>query len=163
MKIFYSIILLFIGLNSFAQDNQQHLAPYLQVKIIPPFKIYDYDSTAFSKSDLKKGPILMVYFSPDCGHCQMETDSLISKINVLKKLQIVMITGRHHEDMKAFIDKYKLLNFKNIKVGNDRTGFIQTFYKIEFTPFSAVYDKKGNLLEVFEKGIDYAKLKTLIK
>lgn len=163
MKYLFTLLLLSICFSSISQNTEQNKAPYLQVKIVPPFKIYNYDSTLLSKTDLKKGPVLILYFSPDCGHCQMETDSLISKIESLKKLQIVMITGRYHDDMKAFIDKYKLLEFKNIKVGNDRTGFVQSFYQIEFTPFSALYDKKGKLLEVFEKGIDYAKLKKLIK
>jgi thiol-disulfide isomerase/thioredoxin len=162
MKYFFSILFLSLCLNTFSQNPENNKAPYLQVQIIPPFKIYDYDSTLYSKSDLKKGTVLIVYFSPDCGHCQMETDSIISKINDLKKLQIIMITGRYHEDMKAFIDKYKLLQFKNIKVGNERTGFLQSFYQIEFTPFSALYSKKGKLLTVFEKGIDYEKLKNLI-
>lgn len=163
MKYLFTLLLLSICFSSISQNTEQNKAPYLQVKIVPPFKIYNYDSTLLSKTDLKKGPVLILYFSPDCGHCQMETDSLISKIESLKKLQIVMITGRYHDDMKAFIDKYKLLEFKNIKVGNDRTGFVQSFYQIEFTPFSALYDKKGKLLEVFEKGIDYTKLKKLIK
>lgn len=163
MKYLFTLLLLSIYFSSISQNTEQNKAPYLQVKIVPPFKIYNYDSTLFSKTDLKKGPVLILYFSPDCGHCQMETDSLISKIESLKKLQIVMITGRYHDDMKAFIDKYKLLEFKNIKVGNDRTGFVQSFYQIEFTPFSALYDKKGKLLEVFEKGIDYTKLKKIIK
>lgn len=163
MKFFFSTIFLLLHYGSFSQNNEQNKAPYLQVKIVPPFKVYDYDSTLFRKSDIKKGPLLILYFSPDCGHCQMETDSIISKIESLKKLQIVMITGRYHNDMKGFIDKYNLLKYKNITVGNDRTSFVQSFYQIEFTPFSALYDKKGNLLEVFEKGIDYIKLKKLIK
>jgi thiol-disulfide isomerase/thioredoxin len=141
------------------------LPPYQQIPIIPPFKIQMMDSTSwFSKANLSnKKPTLIIYFSPDCGHCQLETEELISNIKALEKLQIVMTTSRPFEDVKNFYDYYKLSRFPTIKYGVDPTRFVVNFYKVATTPFSAYYDKKGNLVKVYEKGIDWKELLSMTK
>ncbi len=138
-------------------QNKDTLPLYKQFPIVPPFKIQLMDSTTwFSKSDLSpKKYTLVIYFSPDCGHCQMETEEMISNMKSLSNVQIVMTTTRPFEDVKNFYNYYKLNRFSNVKYGVDPTRFVANFYKVEFTPFSALYDKKGNLITVYEKGINW--------
>ncbi len=147
----------------FSQSSDS-LPPYKQVPIIPPFKILLADSSWFSKADLsKKKSTWIIYFSPDCGHCQLETEEIISNINKLKNLQIVMITSRPLEDLKNFYTHYNLSRFPSIKAGVDPSRFITTFYRVETTPFSAVYNKKGNLINAYSKGANIPELLSMLK
>jgi thiol-disulfide isomerase/thioredoxin len=150
---------------SFAVNAQTDtLPPYKQVPIIPPFTVLLADSTKFSKADLStKKPVLVMYFSPDCGHCQTETEQIISRNNELKNLQIVMITSRPFEDMKNFVQHYQLQRFSNIKVGYDKSYFLVSFYQLSSTPFSALYSKKDKLITAWEKSIDFDALLKAIK
>lgn len=165
--VFLSVI--FISFSVHAQSNtaaarQDTLAPYQKTPYIPAFKIQMPDSSWFSKSDLQpKRPTLILYFSPDCGHCQLETEDLLSKIKEFSNLQIVMITSRPFEDMVNFASHYKINRFPAIKIGSDPARFVTRFYDVKFTPFSALYDKKGLLMKVYEKEIDMEEMISLVK
>jgi len=150
MKQFLLIcILMVINSKSFSQTDS--LAPYQQFPFIPPFKIQLSDSSWFSKYALSdKKPTWVIYFSPDCGHCQQITEEIISNIRSLKQIQIVMIASRPFEDVKNFNDHFMIKRFSNIKVGVDPTRMISNFYKVQHTPFSALYDKKGDLIKAFK-------------
>ena len=166
------IILLLSVLISFCSKAQtgaairreDTLAPYQKTPYIPSFKIQMPDSVWFSKTNLQKSkPTLILYFSPDCGHCQLETEELLSKMKELNNLQIVMITSRPFADMANFADHYKIKRFPAIKIGTDPARFVTTFYDVKFTPFSAFYDKNGKLVKVYESGIDMEELVALVK
>jgi thiol-disulfide isomerase/thioredoxin len=163
MKFWIQLLLvLIIATKVTAQTDT--IPTYLRNPTIPTFSIQLPDSSWFSKSQLStKKPTLILYFSPDCGHCQLETEDIISKMNDLKKIQIVMVTSRPFEDMTQFAAHYKLDHFPNIKIGRDAQKRITQFYQVKFTPFSALYDKKGQLLKVYEKGIDWPELIGMVK
>src|SRR5689334_2826097 len=91
------LIVLFSG-NVMAQENGG-VAPYRQFATIPQFKILLMDSTTwFTKAGLSsKKPTWIIYFSPDCGHCQIETEEIISNIKSLQNIQILLVTSRPFE------------------------------------------------------------------
>lgn len=167
--IFILLTALFVSASINAQTNTgkantDTLAPYQKNSSIPPFSIQTPDSSWFSKVKLKPNkPTLILYFSPDCGHCQIETEEVLSKMKELANLQIVMVTSRPFEDMVNFAEHYKISRFPSIKIGSDPSRMVTQFYAVKFTPFSALYDKKGKLVKVYEKGIDMPELITLIK
>lgn len=167
--IFILLTALFLSFSINAQtntgsSNTDTLAPYQKNPSIPPFSIQTPDSSWFSKVNLKANkPTLILYFSPDCGHCQLETEEVLSKMKELSNLQIVMITSRPFEDMANFAEHYKISRFPSIRIGTDPSKMVTRFYDVKFTPFSALYDKKGKLVKVYEKGIDMPELVSLIK
>jgi cytochrome oxidase Cu insertion factor (SCO1/SenC/PrrC family) len=156
----YFIILVSVVALSLSAKAQTDTVPnYIQIPYIPPFKIQLVDSSWYSKTNLAaKRPTLILYFSPDCGHCQLETEELLSRSKQLKNLQVVMITSRPYEDMANFAEHYKIDRFPFIKIGWDPQRFVTNFYSVKFTPFSALYDKKGKLVKVYEGGIDWDEL-----
>jgi len=161
------LLLAFLLLTSTAAFSQKtdSAAPYQQFPIIPPFKIQLMDSTTwFTKANLSsKKPTWLIYFSPDCGHCQMETEEIISNMKQLEKVQIVMIASRPFEDVKNFADHYKLNRFPNLKIGVDAARMVVNFYKVEYTPFSALYDKKGKLIKIFRDAPEVEEISDLAK
>ena len=168
MRLFLLTLISVFSLTAFGQNDTTKsltdtLAPYQKSPFIPTFSLQTPDSSWFFNSSLnEKKPVLILYFSPDCGHCQLETENLLSKEDSLQNLQIVMVTSRPFEDMSHFAAHYKIYKFPNIKIGTDNAYHITRFYKIEFTPFSALYDKKGKLVKVYRKGIDMTELTKLV-
>lgn len=161
MKVFLFLLMLVFFAGAL-QAQTDTLPPYQQVPYVPPFKILQADSSWFTKKDLQaKKPVLILYFSPDCGHCQLETEEIISRIKELSNLQIVMITSRDYNEMKDFYRHYMLQKFPTIRVGSDTTRFISRFYNVKFTPFSALYNKKGQLVKVWEQGANLDELARL--
>jgi thioredoxin-related protein len=146
----------------FAQYGIDTTPPYKRSPTVPPFTLLETDSVSlFTKADLKKNkPVLIIVFSPDCEHCQHETEEIIKHMDDFKKVQIVMATMMPFTTMKNFYVRYKLANYKNIKVGKDLQNMLPSFYMAHSLPYLAMYDKKGELLTTFEGTM---KIENLIK
>jgi thioredoxin-related protein len=126
------------------------------IQKIPPFRILRQDSTWFAAKDLKKNkPVMIIYFSPDCSHCQHLMYDLKPKMKQLKNVQIVMVTFTEASMLKMIQDFYKTFDLKrypNITVGTEgHTYVVQRYYQVRMTPFIAIYDHKGKLLKAYAK------------
>ena len=115
---------------------------------IPPFKILQTNGRYFSAADLPKNkPVVLIYFSPDCEHCQVLMDQLFPKINAFKNAELVMVTFKPVEELAGFEKKYQTYKYPNIKVGTEGTTFfLRYYYRLTNTPFTIVYNKNGKVV-----------------
>ena len=159
-KIYLLISVLLSGLFSLAQNDSIPQAPYKRFPTVPPFKLLLTDSsTYFTKEDLaKKKAVLIMLFSPDCEHCKHETEDIIKHIDAFKKVQIVMSTTRPFDKMVDYYNKYDLKRFDNIIVGKDLNYLLPVFYEIHNLPFLSLYNKKKELISVFEGALSIEKV-----
>ena len=152
-KIFFSALFIVISFFGFCQDDTT-TAVYKRFPTIPSFTVFKApDSTAFTKEDLKKKETIFMIFSPDCEHCQHETEALLANINKLKNTQIVMITYLPYNEMMAFYKNYKIADYPQITMARDTKFFFPVFFKVRNLPSIFVYDKKGNLKKNFEGSV----------
>jgi len=156
-------LLSFLVLLSFWAVAQSESTPepaFKRFPTVPPIKLLLTDSTTyFTKDDLsKKKAVMIMLFSPDCEHCQHKTQEIIQHIQAFDKVQIVMSTTLPFEKMVAFYKKYDLKKFSNIVVGKDLGYFLPTFYDIHNLPFLAFYNKKKELISVFEGALPLEKM-----
>src|SRR6186713_267180 len=113
---------------------------------IPPFKMTLSNNKILNAADLPKGkPLVLIYFDPDCDHCQKLMTELFKKINSFKKVEMVLITFKPVTDVAVFEKKYSTPRYANLTVGTEGTGFyLRNYYKLVKMPFTAIYDSKGN-------------------
>jgi thioredoxin-related protein len=126
------------------------------IEHIPHFKILKADSTYFNYTDLKKDkPVMIIYFSPDCSHCQHMMYEMKPKMKKFGDTQIVMVTFTDFnllKMLKTFNRDFDLEKYPNIIVGTEGHSYVvQKYYQVRTTPYIAVYDRKGNLVKAFEK------------
>ena len=123
-------------------NNIQHL---------PVFKIYTApDSTAFTNDQLKKDkPVVLMFFSPDCDHCQKEIKELLAYKEELKDLQIVMASPAAFAEINNFYADYNIASMSNIVMGKDQGYALGMKYQLRTYPSVFVYDAKGTLAKAF--------------
>ena len=153
-KIFIFAVALLMGANAFCQkDSTKEEEPvYLRFPFIPQFTIYKApDSTAFSRSQLhaNENTIFMI-FSPDCEHCQHETEMLTKNIDQFKNTQIIMVTYLPYDEMIKFYHVFKIANYPQITMGRDTRFFFPPFFHVRNLPSIFVYDKDGKFKKSFE-------------
>ena len=121
---------------------------------MPSIDLLLLDSTTILNSNnIPTGkPISLVYFSPDCEHCQEETKGILENIKKLKDVQFYFVTIDSFDRMKVFNKYFKLKNYPNITVGKDINFSMLRNFEIPTTPFTLLYDKHKNL-RVMIKGI----------
>lgn len=119
----------------------------------PPFKMKLTNGTVFSDLNLAKNkPLILIYFDPDCDHCQILMNHFFKKINECKNAQIVMVTFKPINEVRDFEKNYKTAAHKNITVGiEDPLFYFRYYFKLLILPFTALYDKKGKLIYSWQK------------
>ncbi len=152
-KIFSALVFIFaFGFISHAQAFDT-IPQYKKNPNLPYFKIIQGDSTWFSRWDIPKNKsVVIIYFSPDCGHCQLTATRFADSMNLFKNTFFVWVTYHSPVEIKAFATKYRLDQFNNTRLGRDTSYYIPSFYQVRFTPFMAVYNKQGKFVKAFEGG-----------
>lgn len=132
---------------------------------IPSFKMALTNGTYYTDKQIPKNkPFVLIYFAPDCDHCIKLMDELFKKIHQLDNATIVMITFEQIKDVAWFERKYNIGQFANIKVGTEGiTYLLRKYYKLEKTPFTAVYDKHGKLAFSYKDETPVAKMLSQFK
>jgi thioredoxin-related protein len=153
---FYALAFAQVG---FAQGDSIQ-APYLRFPNFPPVKLLMPDSISyFTKDKLpKKSPVMLMLFNPQCDHCQHETEEIIRSIGQFKNIQIIMVTSVPLSSMNEFREKYKLAAYENIIVAQDTHYFLPSYYMIHNLPFLAFYNKKKELISVFQGSMPIEKV-----
>lgn len=120
---------------------------------LPAFKMLMTNGKFFSADELQKNkPVVLIYFAPDCEHCQVLMNDFFKKIDAFKNVQVVLITFKPVEEVAAFEKLYQTSQYENIKVGTEGTTFyLRKFYKLQNTPFTALYNKQGKLVYSYRK------------
>ncbi|MBS1772589.1 MAG: thioredoxin fold domain-containing protein [Bacteroidetes bacterium] len=162
MKRILFVLLCLFSIHAFAQkDADTALPPYKKYPTLPAFNIQLLDSTTiFNTFNIQEGRYtLLIFFSTDCDHCQMMTDSLLSHRSELKNIQICMFAPQALPEIRAFYAKNNIKNYRNIMMGKDVDMFFHKFYKAYYVPCLVVYDKQKKFVKFFEGG---AKMKDLL-
>jgi len=155
MKRLLLLITLILSLNiAKAQSNAA-------IEKIPPYRILTKDSVFVTPASLKKGkPVMIIYFAPDCTHCQHFTEELKTKMdaekkkgqNTLRNTQIVMVTYTALMNMKLFYIDFELAKYPNIIMGTEGSTYtVLRYFGVKTTPYIAVYGTNGKLVQGFEK------------
>ena len=154
-KIFIFCATIFIAASGFCQSDSTEQAPYLKYPTIPYFTLYKApDSTAFTRNDLKeKKNTIFIVFSPECSHCQHETEMLTQNINKFRNTQIVMLTYLPYDEMMDFYRHYRINNYPQITMARDTKFFFPIYFRVRNLPSIYVYDKKGKFVKSFEGDI----------
>ncbi|QRR00483.1 TlpA family protein disulfide reductase [Dyadobacter sandarakinus] len=121
------------------------------LKSIAPFSMKLTNGQQYTSAQLAKGPVVLIYFSPDCEHCQDFTQDLVKNYNVVANKQVVMVTFQNMDMLRPFVSKYKLATFPNFKVGTEGSSMlVQRYYQIRYFPYIVIYDKNGKMVKTFE-------------
>lgn len=157
MKRILSFIFILLPTIAFLQPSKDKDAPYFKNNGYPDIKLLLTDSaTIFTKADLPiDKTVVLVFFSPDCEHCQHTVKEMIPKMDSLSNLVMVW-NGPSYlplDQVKEFYKHYHLENYSNIIMGKEMSYFMPLHYRIEITPYAAVY-KNGIFFTEFRKGIE---------
>lgn len=148
---------LFIVAAGFSQTNATTGSnpDYISKGTIPAFITYKApDSTLFTNKGIHKGkPVLLMIFSPDCGHCQHVATEITKNISHFKKAQILMFTWLPYSDMMSFYKTYKIADYPQITITWDSKYFFLPYYHVQTYPKLIVYNKKGKYVKEFQGNI----------
>jgi len=136
--------------------------PDAYAQTMPAFKMKLSTGKVFSSSEIShKKPVVLIYFAPDCEHCQVLMKKVFSQINHFKNTEMIMVTFEPLQVLPGFEKQFQTSKYPNIKVGSEvPVFFFQKYYQLQHTPFTALFDKNGKLIVSYK---DYTPVDDLIK
>jgi thioredoxin-related protein len=150
-RIVFLLVFLSTAFAVSAQEKKDSL-PYQRFPELPPLQLLLGDSlTVFTKDSLPKNkPVLLLFFSPGCSHCQHTTEELVKRKDSLPDMQLVMATFASISEINEFRRKYGTDALPHTTIGKDIYFLLPPFYGIANLPFLAFYDRHGKLAGTFE-------------
>lgn len=146
-----------------AQNMQKPEPAFKRFPTVPPIQLQQLDSSMLTKDKLKKQPLILMFFSPTCDHCQHQIEEMVKSMDKLGQYQIVLASYSPVEEMAEFYKAHKLSDYSNIKMGRDIKYLLPPFFDIRNLPYLALYNKKGDLITTFEGNVKVAKLLDALK
>jgi len=153
--IIFSCVLILISCHS-GQDRSDSIGT------LPTFGMLRLDSSSvlYTKEIPAGKTILLMYFNPDCPHCQQETKMFISHMDLLRNVNFYLLSGAPLEDIANFNQRFQLDKYQNITVGKDFNHSFFRAFKPSSIPYLAIYNSDHKLIKVY-KGV--SELQTLLK
>jgi thiol-disulfide isomerase/thioredoxin len=126
-----------------------------QLKKIPPFRMIQADGNLFKAEQLPLGkPVLLVYFSPECDHCEKLMQDFFKMSKEFQKASVAFITYVPVDKVAKFDKDYGVKKFTNIYSGTEGTTFfVRNYFKLTEMPFVALYKKNGDLVTSYTRDI----------
>ncbi len=155
--LFFLSLIVTVGCTR-AQNNAN-------IKNIPDYRILDADSVYRTPANLKKNqPVMIVYFSPDCSHCQHLFNEIKGQMKNFSKIQIVMVSAVDYRMIKGFYKDFGISAYPNITVGTEGNSYkVLQYYNVKTTPYIAIYNHQHKLLKAYEKAPKIEELAAMVK
>jgi thiol-disulfide isomerase/thioredoxin len=136
-----------------------------QANKLPPFRMVQSNGKIFKAEDLPMGkPIILIYFSPDCDHCEKMLKEFFGKAKQFSRSSVAMITYLTQDRVAKFEKDYPVKKHANIYAGTEGTTFfVRNYFKITDMPFAALYTKEGNFVKSYSQEIPLNDLATRLK
>jgi hypothetical protein len=127
------------------------------IKSLPKTSVFHWIG---SQPSLNKHKTIILFFHPECEHCQYEAKSIVSKLNQLGSTNIWWISSADKSSIQLFLKKYQLNTLPNQYFAHLPIELISTTFGSISVPHIFIYDENQLLLKEF-KG--ETKIEALIK
>lgn len=158
--VFLALYALLSGSPRVCGQNRPVLAPVHKTStptdssaFIPSFSIDLYKGNKhMTKADLNpQKPLMIVYYSPTCEHCQQLGDSLAANLHLFNGVQVVMVTFRPNQEVGEYV-RLCHLGDAPFFIGTEGLTFtVAKHYGVQTFPFIAVYNKHQRLIAIFRR------------
>lgn len=120
-----------------------------RIQTLPDFTAYSLTRSKITTASLANRPAVLVYFDPDCDHCQREADELHKHAATLANSQVLMLSAAPVPALKTFAQAHQLNGLPNVEIAQiDRKAAYETF-GFTSVPDVLVYHANGSLAKHF--------------
>ncbi len=164
-KILLILLIIAVKFNAVKAQEVDTIPPYQKDSLhIPEFTVLKTDSTYANQSVIPKNkPVVIIYFSPECGHCQITAKAFGEKMADMRDIYFVWVSYYPLPEIKDFAKKFNLQQFNNITIGRDPNYTIPSYFRVKYTPFMAVYNKDHHLIQTYGQGTEADTIINLLK
>lgn len=146
------------------EDRAQKIKPNVLGNIAPDLDLQDIWTLQDTPLKKMEAPYtLLVFWSPECGHCVKEIpqiDSLYNKALKQKGLKVYSVpTEGELTEIQKFVEKYNLKDWVNVVDAQNNSGY-RSKYDVYSTPKVYLLDKDKKIIG---KGLDHSNIMDVLE
>jgi len=150
--VFFIVIICLITFLVFGIASKTHKSKIYRerIKTLPAFSFKALNDTIFCSDQIKEGPVLILYFHPECEHCQYEIKTLFSYKDEISDILILMISNAERGAIRNFLDENNLRNWPGAITLVDEAYRFKDYFGTEVVPATFIYSNKLKLVKYFK-------------
>lgn len=157
---FWLFLFLMPAFTSLIAQNQP------PAQTFPKFTFYKTNNEVFTNANIKPGtPVIVVFFDPDCDHCQQMASWLNAdaKNLISRKIQVMFVSTAETKDIHLFHKERLAALGNNAFCLKDKNYKFDSYFGYSVAPTIYTYGSNGKLVKVFKKDVPVAELLTGLK
>ena len=154
----FTSIIIIAGAQSRADNDSKF-------QTIPSFNIHRIpDSSNYSNKNIQKNkPFIVMFFSPECEHCQKELKELMVNKRQFKNIPILMLSPANYGEIKKFYKDFSVSKMPNITIAHDDNMTLSKLYQLRTFPTMFVYNRMGRLVKTFISNVSIPDILQAVK
>jgi hypothetical protein len=163
--ILYSIIVSVVIFSSFLftgtiRKVQKHKLISEKIARFPFFSFTTLSNESFNSSQIKKGPVLVVHFHPECEHCQYEISEILKSNIPDLYASVILVSSAHPDSIRRFLTQLDYTDFPSVVPLIDTSYNFEDIFGNGTIPSSYIYNSKLDLVKVLHGEV---KTETILK
>lgn len=139
-------LLLFIVIGIFKKIRENELVED-KISTLPHFSLPDLNGKIFSTSEIKKGPVLLVRFHPECEHCRYELDEIFNNRLTDKGVMVLLISGAPEKTVTGFLAQFDAGKTDKVTILTDTAFVLADIFSKNVIPSNYIYDTDLKLVK----------------
>ena len=152
--ILVSVIAVIVIIASFLVKGiamKLHNQKLISEKIVrlPSFSFLKLSNESFNSDNIKKGPVLVVHFHPECEHCQYEISEILKSNIPASFTSVILVSSAPQDSIRRFLNPLNYSEYPSVIALVDTSYIFEDIFGSGIVPSSYVYNSRLNLVKVF--------------
>lgn len=148
MKKFFILVAVVLA-TACSQTKKEKVSEATGVSELPPLMMTLLNGEKIMVSSLP-GNTILVFFSPDCDHCQREAQAIQGQLDAFKKYTLYFIAGSLPADIQLFAETYHLDGYPNVQFARAEIPDVIRVFGPMSTPSFFIYSSEKRLVKKFD-------------
>jgi thiol-disulfide isomerase/thioredoxin len=131
-----------------------------KISRLPSFSFVTLNGKSFSSSDVKRGPLLLIRFHPECEHCQYEISELLKSDIPSTGASIILVSSADPDSIKQFLNQFNYSDYPSVIALADTSYSFGDIFGSEIIPSNYIYNEELELVKVLHGEV---KTETILK
>ncbi len=137
--------------SSILQKYEQKQQVQENCQTLAAFSFQNLAGQAFELNDMAAGqPTLVIYFNPDCEHCQYEARAIRDSLHRFEQTNVLLISDEPSARLQEFGAEYDLLGYPNVHILHDANGDFRRLFGTSSVPSIFIYNRERELVKHFK-------------
>lgn len=159
------LIVFFVTAASFlisgiVNKTQNRKLQYEKIRRLPTFSFMTLAHETYNSSEIRKGPVLVIRFHPECEHCQFEISEILKSNIPDSAIHIIMVSSADPGNVQKYLSQFDISSHSGIIPLVDTSYIFGNIFGRDIVPSNYIYDKDLNLVKVMYGEV---KTETIIK